>query len=153
MPAGSERSAGGPELPVTFRPHDVRVAAVVLGMVLLGVTAAVWLAFPQDVRDAFTTFQRLTVLAFGLAYAAAGHALARSRVDAREEGLHVVNGYRSTTYDWSRIGDVALRAGSPWAMLELADGSTAPLMGIQGSDGGRAVAQARELRRLVGCCR
>ena len=45
--------------------------------------------------------------------------------------------------------DVALKAGSPWAWLELADGTTAPVMGIQGSDGKRAITQARELRRLV----
>lgn len=134
---------------MTFRPYGVRIAVLVLGLMLFGVTAAIWLAFPQDVRDAFTTFQRLTVIAFGLAYGAAGYALARSRVEARDDGLHVVNGYRSATYGYDAVADVALKAGSPWAWLELADGTTAPVMGIQGSDGKRAVTQARELRRLV----
>lgn len=145
MPAGSDPQPH----PVTFRPLGVRVAVVALGVVLFGATAAVWVAFPESVRDQFTTFQRLTVLAFGLAYAASGHALARSRVDVRPEGLHVVNGYRSHDYAWSDVAGVALRSGSPWAILELADGSTVPAMGIQGSDGDRAVAQAREIRRLL----
>lgn len=134
---------------MTFRPLGVRIAVLVLGLLLLGVGAAIWFAFPQEVRDQFTTFQRLTVLAFVVAYAAAGYAMARSRVEARAEGLHVVNGYRSTTYTWEQVDGIALKAGGPWAVLELADGSTVPAMGIQGSDGARAVTQARQLRRLL----
>lgn len=145
MPAGSEHE----RLPVTFRPLGVRVAVIALGGLLFGVAAVIWVAFPESVRDQFTTFQRLTVLAFALAYAASGYALARSRVDVRAEGLHVVNGYRSREYAWSDVEGIALRAGSPWAVLELGDGTTAPAMGIQGSDGNRAVAQAREIRRLL----
>ena len=134
---------------MTFRPLGVRIAVLVLGLLLLGVGAAIWFAFPQEVRDQFTTFQRLTVLAFVVAYAAAGYAMARSRVEARTDGLHVVNGYRSTTYAWAQVDGIALKAGGPWAVLELADGSTVPAMGIQGSDGARAVTQARQLRRLL----
>ena len=134
---------------MTFRPLGVRIAVLVLGLLLLGVGAAIWFAFPQEVRGQFTTFQRLTVLAFVVAYAAAGYAMARSRVEARTDGLHVVNGYRSTTYAWEQVDGIALKAGGPWAVLELADGSTVPAMGIQGSDGARAVTQARQLRRLL----
>jgi hypothetical protein len=133
----------------TFRPFGVRVAAVVLGALLLGVTAGIWLAFPQEVRDQFTTFQRVTVLAFGVAAAVAIFALARSRVEARPDGLLAVNGYRSHLYPWQDVARVTLRAGGPWAILELADGSTAPAMGIQGSDGSRAVAQVKELRVIL----
>lgn len=143
MPAASE-----PGL-VTFRPFGVRIAAVVLGLLLFGVTAAIWFAFPQSVRDEFTMFQRLTVLVFGLAYAAAGHALGRSRIDVRSDGLHVVNGYRSHTFGWGEVRGVTLRVGSPWAILELADGTTSAAMGIQGSDGQRAVAQVKRLRTLL----
>ena len=143
MPAASESG------PVTFRPFGVRVAAVLLGLLLFGVTAAIWFAFPQSVRDEFTMFQRLTVLVFGLAYAAAGHALGRSRIDVRSDGLHVVNGYRSHTFGWEEVRGVTLRVGSPWAILELADGTTSAAMGIQGSDGRRAVAQVKRLRILL----
>jgi len=147
MPAGSE--AVPVRLPVTFRPFGVRVAALVLGILLLGTVLAIWVAFPDSVRAQFTTFQRLTVIAFGIAAAAAGFALARSRVVAQEDGLLAVNGYRSHLYSWDELHGVTLRAGGPWALLELADGSTAAAMGIQGSDGSRAVGQVRELRRIL----
>lgn len=145
MPAGSE----GRELPVTFRPFGVRIAVVVLGVSLVGVCAVIWLAFPQHVRDEFSFVQRLTLLAIGAAAGVGGYALARSRVEARPEGLVAVNGYRSHTYAWDQLDSVTLRAGGPWAILELADGSTAPAMGIQGSDGSRAVAQVKELRAIL----
>lgn len=145
MPADSEPKA----LPVTFRPLGVRIAVLVLGVLLVAVCAVIWLAFPQHVRDQFTLLQRLTLLAFGLAAAAGGYALARSRVEARTEGIVAVNGYRSHAYPWDQLAGVTLRAGGPWAILELADGSTAAAMGIQGSDGARAVAQVRQLREIM----
>lgn len=147
MPAGSDRAAVS--LPHTFRPFGVRLAAYFFAIALFGVTAVIWFAFPQDVRDQFTLFQRGTVIAFGLAAAAAGYALARSRVVAREDGITVVNGYKSRTYEWSEILAISLRAGSPWATLDISDGTTIPAMGIQGSDGARAVTQVKQLRALV----
>ena len=39
--------------------------------------------------------------------------------------------------------------GAPWATLDLADGTTVPVMGIQGSDGQRARRAVRDLRTLV----
>lgn len=148
MPAASEPATGG-RLPVTFRPVGIRVAAVVLGVLLFAVTAVVWLAFPEEVRDAFTFLQRLTVIGFGLAAAFAGYAMGRSRIEAREDGLLVVNGLRSHHYRWGEVDRVTLRAGGPWAILELTDGTTAPAMGIQGSDGARAVAQVKQLRAIM----
>lgn len=147
MPAGSEPV--GRTLPVTFRPVGIRLAAVALGVLLFGVTATVWVAFPQEVRDAFTWLQRLTVIGFGLAAVFAGYVMGRSRVEAREDGLVVVNGLRTRHYAWGEVARVTLRAGGPWAILELADGSTAPAMGIQGSDGARAVAQVKQLRAIM----
>jgi hypothetical protein len=146
MPAGSDAPAGPP---VTFRPLGVRIAVAVLGVLLVGVCAVIWLAFPPSVRDQFTVLQRLTLLGFGTALAAGGYALARCRVDARPDGLLAVNGYRSRLYAWGDVAGVTLRAGSPWAVLQLADGSTAAAMGIQGSDGARAAAQVRQLRGLL----
>jgi hypothetical protein len=61
----------------------------------------------------------------------------------------VVNGFRSRRYDWSEVVRVSLRQGSPWATLDLSDGTSVAAMGIQGSDGTRAIRQVRELRALV----
>lgn len=147
MPAASE-----PELvslPHTFRPLGVRMAAYVFGGLLLVVVLVIWFSFPPEVRDQFTLFQRGTVIFFGLAAGVAGHALARSRVVARQNGMTVVNGFRSRTYEWNEVLAVSLRQGSPWATLDLSDGTTVAAMGIQGSDGSRAIAAVKQLRALV----
>lgn len=149
-PGGSAHDANAHEpLPATFRPLGVRIAVAVLGVVLFGVLAAIWFAFPESVREQFTLFQRLTLVVFGLAIAAAGFALARSRVVAREDGLFLVNGYRQHLYPWAEVSGVVLRAGAPWAIVELSGGETTAAMGIQGSDGNRAVGQVRRLRAII----
>ena len=145
MPAASEPV----RLPHTFRPLGVRLAAYSFGGLLFTVAAVVWFAFPQEIRDQFTFIQRVTVLAFGVAAAVAVYALARSRVVARDDGVTVVNGYRSRRFDWNQILAVTLRPGSPWALLDLSDGTSVPAMGIQGSDGSRATTQTRQLRALI----
>ena len=76
-------------------------------------------------------------------------ALIRSRVVAYADRLVVVNGYRRHEYEWAQIVAVRLPPGAPWVILDLADGTTASVMGIQGSDGDRARTAVRELRSLV----
>jgi len=125
------------------------LAIYILGGLLLALCVAVWLAFPPSIRAEFTPLQRLTVLAVGVAMAAVGFALARSRLVAAPDGVKVVNGYRVRRYEWNEIVAITLRPGSPWAMLDLSDGTTVPAMGIQGSDGSRAMRQVRAFRALV----
>jgi hypothetical protein len=151
MPAGSDpRAASGPvPLPHTFRPLGVRVAVYLFGLMLLAVVVVIWFAFPPEIRAKFTPFQVLTIIVLGLGFAALGWGLARSRVEARERGVRVVNGYRVHEHEWSEILAVSLRPGSPWAVLDLSDGTTVSAIGIQGSDGARAQRQVRQLRALV----
>jgi hypothetical protein len=61
----------------------------------------------------------------------------------------VVNGYRRRDFEWAQVLAVSLRRGAPWAGLDLSDGTSVSVMAIQGSDGGRAVAAVRALRRLI----
>jgi hypothetical protein len=144
MPAGSEAA-----LPVTFRPLGVRLAIYVLGALLLVVVAVMWLSFPAATRAEFSILQRATIVGFGVLFYGAGFALARSRVVARESGLTVVNGYRTRRFEWNEILAVSLRPGSPWAVLDLSDGTSVAAMGIQSSDGARAAHQVRQVRALV----
>jgi hypothetical protein len=132
-----------------FRPLGIRWAAIALGLALLAVVIAIWIAFPQETRDKFTLLQRLTLLGFGAVTVLAGYAMGRCRVDAREDGLLVVNGFRSRLYPWDSIARVTLRHGGPWAIIELKDGTTASAMGIQGSDGTRAVTQVKRVRAIM----
>jgi hypothetical protein len=65
-----------------------------------------------------------------------------------EHGLHVRNLVVQRDLAWSQV--VAVRFGErPWPQLDLDDGDTLAVMGIQRSDGERAVAEARRLAALV----
>jgi hypothetical protein len=144
MPAGSEVS-----LPHTWRPLGVRVAGAVLGGGLLLVCALAWVGFDAETRAKFTTFQRGTLVFFGLLAFSAWFALVRSRVVAEAQRLVVVNGYKRREFEYAEVIGVHLPPGAPWVTLDLADGSTASAMGIQGSDGGRAKQAVRELRAVI----
>lgn len=144
MPAVSE-----PALPHTWRPLGVRLAGLIFGAALLLVCLFAWFSFDQEIRDAFSPFQRGTVFALGLLLYGAGYALARSRVRAESTRLVIVNGYRRHEYDWAEVLAVHLTPGAPWAVLDLADGTSQPAMGIQGSDGVRARRAVAELRLLL----
>jgi hypothetical protein len=125
------------------------VASVGFAVALLVTLGAIWVAFPENVQEQFTPFQKLTVLVMVLGAFVIGHALSRCRVDADEGGLTVVNGYRTHRLEWNQVVAVTLRPGNPWALLDLSDGTTRSAMGIQGSDGRLAQRQVRQLRALV----
>lgn len=136
-------------LPVTWRPLGPRIAGAAAGGALVVITAFLWFGFDEETRASVTPFQRGTVGAMGLLGFACLHALIRSRVQASEDRLVVVNGYRRHEYEWAEVVAVHLAPGAPWVTLDLADGSTASAMGIQGSDGVRARTAFRQLRALV----
>ncbi len=147
MPAASDRAEL--RLPRTFRPLGVRLAIYVLGAMLLAVCVVTWVLLPAQTRASFSAIEKATLVLLGLMFGAAGYALARSRLVARPDSLIVVNGYRKRRFEWNQVLGVSLRGGSPWAVLDLSDGTSTPAMGIQGSDGARATRQVRELRRLI----
>jgi hypothetical protein len=144
MPADSEIS-----LPHTWRPLGVRLAGAFFGGLLLVVCAVAWFTFDAETRAKFTVLQRGTLIFFGLIAFAAGFALVRSRVVAEFDRLVVVNGYRKHTYEWAEVLAIHLPPGAPWAVLDLADGTSAPAMGIQGSDGNRARLAVQQVRSLL----
>ena len=150
MPAGSDAGPRGlPPLPQTWRPLGVRIVGIVLGCGLFLICAISWITFGEETRDKFTVFQRLTVVFLGLLVVAVMYALLRSRAEAHRERLVVVNGYKRREYAWAEIVAVHLPPGAPWATLDLSDGTTVPVMGIQGSDGLRARRAVRDLRSLL----
>ncbi|MFL6052703.1 MAG: PH domain-containing protein [Actinoallomurus sp.] len=129
----------------TWRPRRARIVpyvlatVVVLGMIVL----AVVMPRPWGLGD------RIGLVAIGLIVAGVLHMLARSRVTADPEGLTVVNGLRTHEYEWAELLGVTMAEGAPWPTLDLADGSTVPVMGIQSSDGERANRALAELAALI----
>lgn len=136
-------------LPRTWRPFGARIAATVLGGMLLVVVLTVWIAWGADVRSRFTPFQKSTLVFFGLLAFACWFALVRSRITAHQRGVTVVNGFRRHDLAWTQVLAVNLRRGAPWAGLDLSDGTSISVLAIQGSDGQRAIRAVQELRALV----
>jgi len=136
-------------LPHTWRPFGARIAVIFFGAMLVVICAFAWFGFDPEVRARFTLFQRSTLVAIGLLAGSVGHALARSRVVASESGLLVVNGYKRHDYEWAEVISIHLPPGAPWATIDLADGTTASLLAIQGSDGDRARDAVRALRSII----
>ncbi len=134
---------------MTWRPLGPRVVGIVIGSGLFVICAFAWFGFDERTRESFNPFQRGTLIALGVLVGAALYALLRSRVEAHSDRLVVVNGYRRREYEWAQVVAIHLPPGAPWMTLDLADGDTAPAMGIQGSDGARAQAAVRELRRIL----
>ena len=127
----------------------MRVAVWVFGGLLIALVVFVWIELGDEIRSQFTPFQRVTLIFIGLLLFAAYHSLMRSRVTATTEGLTVVNGYRKRRYEWSQLIGVSLRRGAPWGTLDLSDGTTLSLLGVQGSDGARARRAVREIRAAI----
>ncbi len=138
-----------PSLPHTWRAFGTLMVATFGGLMLAAVVITGWFAVEQEVRDAFTGFQRLTLLAMGLGVLACWWALLRTRVTAEESGLTVVNGFRTRRYEWSQVLGINLRRGAPWAGIDLSDGTSIVAFAIQATDGARAVAAVRTLRALI----
>ena len=154
MPAGSDPSSPSarvpaPSLPHTWRPFGARIAVWLLGGLLVGVSAVVWIAIGEEVRSQFTGLERATLVFLALLLGVSYNALLRSRVTATTHGLTVVNGYRKRTYEWSQVIGMSLGRGAPWGTLDLSDGTTISVIGVQGSDGARARRAVREIRAAI----
>lgn len=153
MRADSDHSPGGggaqPNLPRTWRPVGVRVAAIFFGLTIAVVCVFAWLGLDQAVKDKFTFFQFATMALLGLGILAGGHALGRARVTASVDGLVVVNGYRTHSLAWEDIVKISLPSGAPWARVTLTDGTQVSLTALQATDGNRATDAVREIRTLL----
>ena len=136
-------------LPRTWRPLGPRIAGVVGAVGLAVVLAMLWFGFDAETRSRVNVWQQGTVVAMYLGGCAVLYSIARSRVEAHGDRLVVVNGYRRHEYDWAQVVAVRMPSGAPWVTLDLADGTTRPAMGIQGSDGTRARQAVRDLRSIL----
>lgn len=141
---GAERDALLADLHRPFRPRAGRivpVAVAVAGVATFVVVAAV-------LPDA-SVGDRVGIAATALLLALILSLFARVSAVPRREGLTVRNLVRTTTFEWPRIVSVTFGRDWPWAYLDLADGTTAPVMAIQAADGSHGQAEARRLATLV----
>lgn len=145
--AAHGRQGGGPLRP--FRPRAARLVCVPLAGVtfafLVGIAA--WL--PQITGSPVSWWDRagFAVVGTGAAWFLLREAGVRAVPDA--DGLSVRNLLRTRRLAWAEVVSVRFGPDRPWVQLDLADGTTWPVMAVQRADGERAGAEARRLATLV----
>ncbi|MFI5758813.1 PH domain-containing protein [Streptomyces sp. NPDC051569] len=133
-----------PVLPVTFRPTRTRAVLLSVGAVMFAVITAVALLLDMT-GGSRMSFILTALLIFGVLVL-----LSRPQVVADESGVTVVNVTRTRRLAWAEILRVNLRPGDPWVFLDLSDGTSLPVLGIQpGIAKAHAIRDARALRALA----
>ncbi|MEU0988599.1 PH domain-containing protein [Streptomyces sp. NPDC005953] len=134
-----------PALPVTFRPTHTRIVLLTVGAVMFLVITAVAVTLER-----LSTGERISFVFTALLFLGALWLLSRPKVVAEESGVTVVNITRVRRLEWAEILRVNLRPGDPWVFLDLSDGTSLPVLGIQpGIARQHAITDARALRALA----
>ncbi|MFE5715010.1 PH domain-containing protein [Streptomyces sp. NPDC056501] len=134
-----------PTLPVTFRPGRTRAVLLTIGTVMFVVITVVALMLERLGPGERVSFVFTATLLFGVLIM-----LSRPKVVADDEGVTVVNITRTRRLAWAEILKVNLRPGDPWVFLDLSDGTSMPVLGIQpGIAKEAAIRDARALRALA----
>ncbi|GGK06904.1 hypothetical protein GCM10011583_43250 [Streptomyces camponoticapitis] len=134
-----------PALPVTFRPNVTRAVLLSVGTLMLIVITAMSLLLEK-----LNSAERVSFVFVGLLFFGVLCLLSRPKVVADDTGVTVVNLTRVRRLEWAEILRVNLRVGDPWVFLDLSDGTSMPVLGIQpGVARQKAVRDARTLRALA----
>ncbi|MEW1906055.1 MULTISPECIES: PH domain-containing protein [unclassified Streptomyces] len=134
-----------PALPVTFRPGRTRAVLLTVGIAMFATVTLVAMLLERLGPGERASFVFTAALFLGVLVL-----LSRPKVVADDEGVTVVNITRSRRLAWAEILRVNLRSGDPWVFLDLSDGTSLPVLGIQpGIAREAAVRDARALRDLA----
>jgi len=136
------------QLYAPFRPRLARVVTLVIGALIAVGTASLIVVLP-GLYDRDVTLDLVgigLVGAFGVWFCWRQASVAAV---PDERGIFVRNLIYSRRLEWAEIVLVRFGEGRPWAQLDLADGDTLAVMGIQRSDGERATKEASRLAALV----
>ncbi|MFD6030101.1 MULTISPECIES: PH domain-containing protein [Cellulosimicrobium] len=131
----------------TFRPRFGLVSAWATGVVVVGGCVVVGLSATGPLGTSWVN--RLSIAAFALFAAWLLWRLGGVHAVPTREGLRVRNVIYTRRLAWPQIVSVRFGSGDAWVRLDLADGSTLAVMGIQRADGARGEAEARRLAALV----
>ena len=140
---------GGEELYRPFRPTAARWVAGVLAVVVLVFMATLALILPTIAGDDVGAGDRVGIAGFGILVAWFLTRQAGVRADPDATGVTVRNLMLTRRVEWAEIVSVRFGQGRPWVQLDLADGDTLSVMGVQAADGARASAEAVRMSTLV----
>lgn len=140
-----DEAASTPEVPRTWRPRTVRMVAYGLGLLIVATFTVLAVILPIDWRP----LDRVMLIGFGFVIAAGLHLLGRPRLIAEEGRVLVVNGIRTHVLSWQEILDIQMPEGEPWPCVDLSDGTSLPVMGIQSTDGEPARQVVEDFRAML----
>lgn len=131
-----------------FRPRFARVVTLAIAALIAAGTVALVVVLPQFyTRPVVLDLVGIALVgAFGVWFC-----WRQATVVAvpDEHGLFVRNLVYTRRLEWAEIVLVRFGEGRPWAQLDLADGDTLAVMGIQRADGEHARREAARLAALV----
>ncbi|MDX3538879.1 PH domain-containing protein [Streptomyces sp. MB09-01] len=134
-----------PALPVTFRPTRTRVVLLGVGLAMFATITSIAVMLERLQPGERISFVFVAVLLSSVLVL-----LSRPKVVADEAGVTVVNLTTTRRLEWAQILRVNLRPGDPWVFLDLSDGTSLPVLGIQpGVAKQQAIGDARALRALA----
>ncbi|WP_245885838.1 PH domain-containing protein [Xylanimonas oleitrophica] len=131
----------------TFRPRWGQVAAWVVAVIAVG--GSVLVAFVSRGPIGSNPGSRLSFALFAVVAAWLLWRLGGVHAVPSPQGLRVRNVIYTRRLDWAQIVAVRFSVHDPWVRLDLSDGATLAVMGIQRADGERGMAEARRLAELV----
>jgi hypothetical protein len=140
---------GRPALDDVFRPRAARLVTGVLAVVVAVATVLLLVLLPGVGLVGYSIADRTGIGLVGLAIVWFCWRQATVSATPTPEGLRVRNLATTRTVAWAEIVWVRFGEGRPWVQLDLDDGDTLAVMGVQRSDGERARREARRLSTLV----
>jgi hypothetical protein len=143
-PGSGARGDDAARLHAPFRPVRGRRVARVLGVAAVVLFTALAATVVEQ-----TVWDRLGFVVVGLLVLAFCEMQARVVAVPDERGLFVRNLVNRRRLEWAEVVGVSFGGGRPWVQLDLADGDTLAVMGVQRADGDRGVAEADRLATLV----
>ncbi|PYG02299.1 PH domain-containing protein [Georgenia satyanarayanai] len=136
------------ELLRPFRPLAARwVASVLLVLTALGPPVLFTVMAANDLDMSFFDVVGILVTAAVLAWLCFRQAAVRAVPD--DDGLTVRNLVKVRRLAWEQVVEVRFGPNSPWAQLDLSDGTTLAVMAIQAADGDYARREVGRLAALV----
>lgn len=131
-----------------YAPFQARRGPLVATVLGVGVALlCAWLAL--FVAGPVTWWDRAGFLVVGAPIVWFLHRQATVRADPTPTALTVRNLVHTRTVAWSEVTAVHFGGGRPWVQLDLADGDTLAVMGVQRADGPSATSEASRLATLA----
>lgn len=136
--------ADPPALDAVFRPRMARVVSLGVALLVVACTGVL-----VATMSGLSAVDRTGFVLFAGAIAWFCWRQASVRAVPGPDGLRVRNLLITTDVTWAQIVSVRFGQGRPWVQLDLSDGDTLAVMGIQRADGELADREARRLATLV----